>query len=267
MAHVIAVGWDKKIHIWADQKEEEVVCNKILPRNEQRGHTDDIMSVAYNYQLNLIYTGGHDGSLIAWNFETGYIKNYLHELDPSCTLKNGGDYILQQKSVDCLLILYKKEILVSVSADQTIRFWNFDITKGRQPVFTLHGDHERLDSLSAIATTMDNNFLVTGDTAGCLKMWDLTNFRYSIDHTSENIIEKWFIQAHRRVINCIQVVEIEKQADGEKFIVSSSNDHNVHLTRFSDGVHIGQFGQDSMWNIHDLSAFNNRPPRYTRSWM
>ena len=153
MAHVIAVGWDKKIHIWADQKEEEVVCNKILPRNEQRGHSDDIMSVAYNYQLNLIYTGGHDGSLIAWNFETGYIKNYLHELDPSCTLKNGGDYILQQKSVDCLLILYKKEILVSVSADQTIRFWNFDITKGRQPVFTLHGDHEKLDSLSAIATT------------------------------------------------------------------------------------------------------------------
>lgn len=22
-----------------------------------------------------------------------------------------------------------------------------------------------------------------------------------------------------------------------------------------------------MWNIHDLTAFNNRPPRYTRSWM
>jgi hypothetical protein len=34
MAHVIAVGWDKKIHIWADEKEEEVVCNKILPRND-----------------------------------------------------------------------------------------------------------------------------------------------------------------------------------------------------------------------------------------
>ena len=33
-AHVIAVGWDKKIHIWADEKEEEVACNKILPRND-----------------------------------------------------------------------------------------------------------------------------------------------------------------------------------------------------------------------------------------
>lgn len=36
-AHIIAVGWDKKIHIWQDEKEEEVVCNKVLPRNEQRG--------------------------------------------------------------------------------------------------------------------------------------------------------------------------------------------------------------------------------------
>jgi hypothetical protein len=32
-------------------------------------------------------------------------------------------------------------------------------------------------------------------------------------------------------------------------------------------VHIGQFGQDSMWNIHDLTAFQNRRPNYTRSWL
>jgi len=31
MAHVIAVGWDKQIHIWADEKEEEVVGIKNLP--------------------------------------------------------------------------------------------------------------------------------------------------------------------------------------------------------------------------------------------
>jgi hypothetical protein len=37
MAHIIAVGWDKKLHIWADEKEEEVSCAKVLPRNEQKG--------------------------------------------------------------------------------------------------------------------------------------------------------------------------------------------------------------------------------------
>jgi hypothetical protein len=24
LGHILAVGWDKKIHIWADEKEEEV---------------------------------------------------------------------------------------------------------------------------------------------------------------------------------------------------------------------------------------------------
>ena len=33
-AHIIAVGWDKRIYIWADEKEEKVTVNKILPRNE-----------------------------------------------------------------------------------------------------------------------------------------------------------------------------------------------------------------------------------------
>ena len=38
MSHVITVGWDKKIHIWPDEKEEEVETCKILPKNEQKGH-------------------------------------------------------------------------------------------------------------------------------------------------------------------------------------------------------------------------------------
>jgi len=37
------------------------------------------MSAIYCLKNNLIYTGGHDGTLISWNFETGYIKYYLHE--------------------------------------------------------------------------------------------------------------------------------------------------------------------------------------------
>lgn len=55
------------------------------------------MSVVFCNFNNLIYTGGHDGTLIAWNFETGYSKHYLHEKDPTCTSK---DYIKEGKSVD-----------------------------------------------------------------------------------------------------------------------------------------------------------------------
>lgn len=62
-------------------------------------HADDIMSLVFCRENNLIYTGGHDGSLIAWNFETGYVKCNLHDYDKSCMSK---EYIKDSKSVDCV---------------------------------------------------------------------------------------------------------------------------------------------------------------------
>ena len=60
------------------------------------------MSLAFCKTNQLIYTGGHDGSLIAWNFETGYVKYYLHDIDLSCMSKT-GNYIKESKSVDCVI--------------------------------------------------------------------------------------------------------------------------------------------------------------------
>jgi len=55
------------------------------------------MSAVYYPKNNLIYTGGHDGTLIAWNFETKTKKHALHENDPTCTSK---EYLKDGKSVD-----------------------------------------------------------------------------------------------------------------------------------------------------------------------
>lgn len=93
----------------------------------------------------------------------------------------------------------------------------------------------------------------------------MINFKFKEDHSSENIKTEWFIIAHKSVINSIQIVEGE-QFDQDRFIITASNDHNIHLHRLSNGVLIGQFGQESMWNIHDLSAFEKRRPKYVRSW-
>lgn len=47
MSQIVAVGWDKKVHIWNDEKEEEVETSRDLPREGQRGHNSDIMSLTY----------------------------------------------------------------------------------------------------------------------------------------------------------------------------------------------------------------------------
>lgn len=96
-----------------------------------------------------------------------------------------------------------KKLLLSISADQLIRFWDFDITLHRQPAFTLFGEHQKDDSITAVTASFDNNYIVTGDTAGCLKLWNFTDFKFGEDHNSDNIKVEWFIMAHKSTINSI----------------------------------------------------------------
>ena len=94
---ILSVGWDKKIYQWMDEKEKETPLSnpKIIPE-KGRVHEEDIVSVCYSSREKLFFTGGHDGSLIAW-IDTGLIKHRLHEKDPTCvpekpTKPSGGEY-------------------------------------------------------------------------------------------------------------------------------------------------------------------------------
>ena len=143
MAHFVAVGWDRKLHIWDDDRNNEGENVKEHAHKSdpgQDGHRDDIMSATYDVKTNLIFTGGHDGTLLAWHFETGFVKFYLHEMDKSCCSK---DYIRESKSVDCLHIMQKHRILLSGTADQTIRFWDLnDLSSGKQPLLKFTETHD-----------------------------------------------------------------------------------------------------------------------------
>ena len=113
-SQIISAGWDRKINIWDDEKEEEVEVNKTLPQEQQLAHKDDIMSAVYCHKNSMIYTGGHDGTIYVWNFETGYVKNTLHHLDDTCT---DDEPIMKSKSVDAMLILEKRNKLLTMTAD------------------------------------------------------------------------------------------------------------------------------------------------------
>lgn len=162
------------------------------------GHNDDIMSAVYCLKNNLIYTGGHDGTLLAWNFETGYMKYQMHEYDKSCTSTN---YIKDSKSVDMLIILDQRLKLLSMTADQTLRFWS--LTDAKAPTFKYSCKHPEEDSLTAVAVTKDNDLLITGDTSGQMKVWDISGVNLDDQTTEHKFIEKYFIIAHRSVINTI----------------------------------------------------------------
>jgi WD40 repeat protein len=160
------------------------------------------MSAIYYSVNQIVYTGGHDGTLIAWNFETGYKKHSMHENDPTCTSK---DHLMDGKSVDQLLILDNRPNpkLVSMSADQWLRFWNINELGDQSPTFKFWCKHPEDDGLTAIATTKDNDLLITADTSGQMKLWDISEVDLDNPDTKNFFLERYFIIAHRATINTI----------------------------------------------------------------
>lgn len=98
-----------------------------------------------------------------------------------------------------------------------------------------------------------------------MKVWDISKVRFNDQSTDKFFLEKFFIIAHRAVINTIQIVE-DNNIQSDRFIITGSNDNNINLHRLSNGVFIGQFGQKNGWNIHDMSPYENVKPRFVRDW-
>jgi WD40 repeat protein len=61
-----------------------------------------------------------------------------------------------------------------MSADQWLRFWNLNELGDQRPTFKIYCKHPEDDGLTAIATTKDNDYLITGDTSGQMKLWDIS---------------------------------------------------------------------------------------------
>ena len=101
----------------------------------------------------------------------------------------------------------------------------------------------------------------------------------------------WFINAHRKMINTVEIVEQrddiyndsdsddahielpegmepeEKKPWPDVFVLTAGADWDILLHRLSNGVKIGQFAQDNLWNIYDMSPYENIRPNYVREWL
>ena len=150
------------------------------------------------------------------------------------------------------------------------------------------------DQLTGVAVTLANDRFVTVDTSGRIKMHNIGDMDFRTG-TKEEIDSKignpWFVNAHRREINSVEIVEqkneedIESSESGEEielpeglekeerqpwpdiFILTAGADYDILLHRLSTGVRIGQFGQEDYWNIFDMTPYDKVRPRYVREWL
>lgn len=103
-----------------------------------------------------------------------------------------------------MLVLENKGILLSGTADQIIRFWD---TKSGKLLNKLNVKFHPEEALTALASCTKNEILFCGDTSGCIKKFNLSNFNFE---TSKKMEEEWFIKAHREIINSIASAELKE---------------------------------------------------------
>lgn len=91
--------------------------------------------------------------------------------------------------------------------------------------------------------------MLTGDTAGRIKCWDLSkaNFKENFkrkgreyDHMKDVRIS-WYVQAHKKVGGSVNSLRVVQKFESDRFVISASADSNILLHRISNGVKVGQF--------------------------
>jgi len=133
-----------KLHIWPDPKgdsAEYLLCQD-YPDDSIPHHKTDIMSCCFDVEKLLIFTGDHEGALIGWNFEGKFPKYFLHDWDKTEPFCKSGN-LQDSKSIDSLVVLKERRILLSGSADQILRFWDLnDMQSSKPPLFKMHAGHD-----------------------------------------------------------------------------------------------------------------------------
>jgi hypothetical protein len=101
-------------------------------------------------------------------------------------------------------------------------------------------NHAEGDALTTVTVNEECTRMITSDSAGRLKLWDISkvDWRHDRDNLASKMREVWFIQAHRALINTVSIVETYKnheRGDSDSFVLSCGNDCNILLHRLLNG--------------------------------
>ena len=116
-----------------------------------RGHTSDVLSVAFSHDGSLLVSGSADDTVRLWNPLTETLQ---------ATLRG--------HTSDVLSVAFSPDgsLLASGSSDSTIRLWN-PITETLEATLEAH-----MDSVLSVAFSPDGTLLASGSDDGLVGLWD-----------------------------------------------------------------------------------------------
>ncbi|KAI8506660.1 hypothetical protein Bbelb_160870 [Branchiostoma belcheri] len=279
---ILSVGWSRKIVLYDDSEADNMYVTANTSWKGGQAHKDDILSVAH-CPPNLLATASFDGDLIVWSMETQKIFLRLrrgHHSRNSRRVPASADSLSSQDSqeqqprekrrrrsrhsrgptpVDQLLFLSKRAagrpsdcgILISSEAG-TINWWCIYGTKHHMGYFYAPDTED--ESVLGLATSPDNNVLVTGDTMGYISVWDITDYCVKMSHNLRRVkyrpprLAYW--RAHHSAVVSVEYVDHEERP----FVVSAGTDKTARLWTM-EGHYVGTFGQEKKWNLKRPSTY------------
>lgn len=264
----VSVGWDHKVTFYEDVPVSQ--SKVIQPMRHLAGHKSDILSLAQGPH-SLLATSGDDGEVIVWNVDSGMLKNRLSVKDRG-SQKTERVLVADERACECIKFLPSTSkgtpsaVLAAVYADRFLRLWN---TALGALSLEFHTGHRAGETVTTLAVACDeaagtggsrrSYTLVTGDSKGFVKTWQLANFNptktYTREQVDDMVTETGFWRAHTKAVTSLHVV----QHAGQTFVVTTGYD--CMATMWTDtGVHVGDFGKDT-WDLSDHLTWRSREPQ------
>ncbi|XP_052783274.1 WD repeat-containing protein on Y chromosome-like isoform X3 [Mya arenaria] len=284
---ILSVGWSRQITLYEDTDPDSMYIQANKNWKGGQLHKDDILTIDF-CPPNLLCTASFDGEIIVWDVETekifvrlrkGQASNLvkkIEDMSSTAPMENGRPQSMnsrpnsrhrkshklqrgQTAPVDKVLFLRGRasgrnmEVATLVTSEGGyIRFWCLYGARNEMGYF--YAPDQGDESVLGICTNANNSLLVTGDTTGHIKVWDImahcTHFQ-----DKGRIKNKPPLEAAWRAHDAAIVsVEYAKHDTGE-YVISASTDKTARLWTLRDGQYIGTFGQKRSWNLKEPSTW------------
>nr|XP_015211450.1 PREDICTED: WD repeat-containing protein on Y chromosome-like isoform X2 [Lepisosteus oculatus] len=282
---LLTVGWNRKLALYSITDPGKTYVPADLSWKGGQVHSDDILAVDYCPSLGLLATASFDGELIVWTLDTQrsfvYLRRAPHTADsPGVTLNTSDEPTSKtmqprpnsrhrrahardkgaQPPVDKLLFLkFRAEdrkcrngpLLVSSEAG-FLCWWSVMGSPRKHGQF--YAPKRTDESVLGLCTDQENSLLMSGDTAGFIQVWDISEFRLQPGDKAVNgcppLLYCW--RAHDSTVVSMELLLFSSQL----FLVSASSDQTARLWS-CNGCYVGTFGQKKKWNLNNPSTYQH----------
>ncbi|CAL8309579.1 unnamed protein product [Boreogadus saida] len=241
---LLTVGWSLRLALYDIKGAQDVYVKADMAWKSEGVHKSDILAVCPCPALGVVATAGYDGEVVVWRVETqGPVQRLQRDSQTGVAPPVDHLLFLQRRAADRQW--RNRAVLVS-SQGGSLYFWS--LSGHTQPHGQLSGPgRPGVRVLSLSSDHRDNSVLVSGDSAGCLQVWDISH--YALDVLQKPVCERpppllhrW--RAHQGALVCTEVLELPQGL----FILTASTDGSARLWT-STGTPVGCFGQGVQWDV------------------